>query len=108
MKHLNTVDPYTNGLTDTFGHLEGPGHISNWPDLPPCRPRRPVAFVAIDVDGVTACTCSVQADYMEKARWYQTQGHAVEVRFVELQDEDYELDKALRQSNRQQGQVSNH
>lgn len=89
-------------------YIAGPANKSNWPSLPPCKPRRPVKFVAIDVDGETACTCSVQADYMEKARWYQAQGHDVAVRFVELQDEDYELDKALRQDNRQQGQVNNH
>lgn len=89
-------------------YIAGPGKKSNWPNLPPCKPRRPVKFVAIDVDGLTMCQCDAQSDYMEKARWYQTQGHDVAIRFVELQDEDYDLETAARRQRRQLGQVSNH
>jgi len=71
-------------------YIAGPANKSNWPNLPPCKPRRPVTFIAIDVDGETACTLQAGADYMEKARWYQGQGRDVEIRFVELQEADYE------------------
>lgn len=82
-------------------YIAGPANKSNWPNLPPCKPRRPFAFIAIDVDGVTQCQCNPQADYMEKARWYQAQGHDVAVRFVELQEADYEQEKAWKKAQYQ-------
>lgn len=63
--------------------------VSNWPDLPPCPPRKTVTFVAIDVDNSTACICEPGTDYLEKARYYYNSGHDVEIRHVQLQEEDY-------------------
>lgn len=49
--------PFTDGGTGSLHDIlaSQAGLKSNWPDLPPCPLRKPIAYYAIDKDGATVC-----------------------------------------------------
>ena len=53
--------PFDNGGTLHDVLASQTGLKSNWPDLPACPPRKPIAYYAIDVNGETVCKAGTAA-----------------------------------------------
>jgi hypothetical protein len=64
---------------------------SNWPDYGVINAKqRSTQFYAVDVDGVTVATSKNNKSALETARYYKRQGREVEVRFVHLEEADFQ------------------
>ena len=72
--------------------ISGPDNgQSNWPDFGTVKPKsRHKEFYAVDVDGLTVCTCQDNSTAVSAARSYLKRGHVVEVRFVNLNEVDFQ------------------
>lgn len=63
---------------------------SNWPDLAAKPKSRHAELYAVDVDGITMATSKNNKSALETARYYRKQGREVEVRFVRLEEDDFQ------------------
>lgn len=63
---------------------------TNWPDIAAKPKQRQASFFAVDVDGETVLTCQHGSVATEAYRHYASQGREVEIRFVQLEEKDFQ------------------
>ena len=85
-------------MTSAYREWEGKdaGYKSNWPDVAAIPKQRHDDFYAVDVDGETVLTCKLSSTAVKEARHYKSQGHDVEVRFVCLDESDFQQADTVR------------
>ena len=85
--------------------VTGPALESNWPDLQERRPRKPIKFFAVDVDGETRHEAYSLTQAKEYVAYYKKRGHLVEVRKVYLEEADLVIEDKKRREKRWQETV---